>query len=90
MIRHEKRVSCASPKLVDDRPERRRAQASLDRGDVAKLAPAEAETDRGVCAMVTVPRFLLQNPEPQAERLHGPDRMGKKTPLEVFNSVHRS
>jgi hypothetical protein len=70
MVRHEKRVTCAGPKLVDDGPKRRWTQAALDLGDVAELALASPEPDRGVCAMATVPHLLPENPEVQAERLH--------------------
>ena len=88
MVRHEKRVTCAGSKLVDDGAKRRRAQAAFDLGNVAEPAPAKPEADRGVCAMVGVPRFLPQNPEPQAERLHCLDRVGKETLLGVLGLVH--
>jgi hypothetical protein len=73
---------------VDDGPKRRRAQAAFDLGDIAELAPAKPEADRGVSAMVPVLRFLPQNPEPQAERLHCLDHVGKETLLGVLGSVH--
>jgi hypothetical protein len=52
------------------------------------LAPAKPKTDRGVRAVITVPRFRPQDPELQAERLHCLDRVGKETLLGVFGSVH--
>ncbi len=90
MVRHEKGVTCAGPKLMDYGPKRRRPQASFDLGYVAELAPAEPETELGVCAMVTTPRFPPQNPELQTERLHSLDRVGKKALLWVLSFVHHN
>jgi hypothetical protein len=73
---------------MDDGPKRSRAQPALHLGDVAESTPAEPETDRGVCAMVTVPRFRPQNLELQAERLHRLDCVGKKALLGVLSFVH--
>jgi hypothetical protein len=88
MVRHEKRVTCAGSKLVDDGPKRRRAQAAFDLDDIAELATAKPEADRGVSAMGAIPRFLLENSESQTERLHCLDRMDKETLLGVFGLVH--
>jgi hypothetical protein len=88
MVRHEKRGTCAGSKLVDDGPKRRRAQAAFDLGDIAELAPAEPNADRGVSTFVGVPHFLAENPESQAERLHCLDRMDKETSLGVLGLVH--
>jgi len=88
MVRHEKGIAAVGSQLMDYGPKRRRAQAALHLGDVAELTPAEPEAESGVSAMVGAPRFLPENPEPQAERLHRRDRMGKETLLGVFGFVH--
>jgi len=89
VVCHKKGNAAVGSQLMDDGPKRSRAQAALHLGDVAESTPAEPETDRGVRAMVTAPRFRPQNLELQAERLHRLDRVGKKALLGVLSFVHQ-
>jgi hypothetical protein len=88
VVCHEKPVTCTALKLMDDGPERRRAQAPLDLGHITEVAPTKVKTDRGIRAMATLPCFPPQNSELQAERLNRLDGSGKKMLLATINSVH--
>jgi hypothetical protein len=88
VIRYEEWATCAHPKLVDDRAERRRAQAASDLGNVAELATAKLEANQRLCAVAEARCSPPQDPEPQAERLHGLERVGKQIPLGFLGLVH--
>jgi hypothetical protein len=90
VVRDEEWTPGVRPKLVDDHPERCRAQTSFDLGIVAEAAAANLEAEPRVCAVAEVPCVPPQDPEPQAERLHGLDRVGQEASLglEFLRPVH--
>jgi hypothetical protein len=88
VVRYEKQVTGMGSKLMHDGPKRRWAQAALDLGHVAELAPAKSEADRGIGAMVAGLSFLFQDFEMQPEGLHCLDRVGKETLLRMLDFVH--
>src|SRR5881296_533109 len=92
MVRHEKGLPDNGPgvsaKLMDDGAKRCWTESPFHLGEIADLAPAKPEVDDGVGTMISAARFLLQDPELRAERLHCLERLAKETLLGLLDLVH--
>jgi hypothetical protein len=95
MVRHEKGLRDSgmpgvSAKLMDNSAKRCWAESPFHLGEIANLAPSKPEVDDGVGTMINTARFLLQDPELRAERLHCLERQAQETLLGLFNFVHET
>ena len=92
MVRHEKGLPDNGPgtsaKLMDNGAKRCWAESPFHLGEIADLALPKPEVDDGVGTMISTARFLLQDAELRAERLHCLERLAKETLLGLLDLVH--
>jgi hypothetical protein len=81
-------TAASRQKLVDDGPQSRWAQATLDLGNVSERTGPDTQAELGIRAVSSPPCFPPQNRETQTERLHSPDGVGKQASFWWVSVVH--
>jgi hypothetical protein len=91
MVGYEEGATAASrQKLVNDGPQSRRAQATLDLGNVSEPIGPDTQAEFGSRAVFSPPCLLPQNLETQPEWLHSPDGVGKQASFGLVSVVHHN